>query len=47
MRSTRLALLMVAALLAPATAGAQAYPAKPIHVVFPYPGGSPIDEPPG
>ena len=43
MRSTRLALLMVAALLAPATAGAQAYPAKPIHVVFPYPGGSPID----
>jgi tripartite-type tricarboxylate transporter receptor subunit TctC len=34
---------MVAALLAPASAGAQAYPAKPIHVVFPYPGGSPID----
>ncbi|WP_158213248.1 tripartite tricarboxylate transporter substrate binding protein [Pigmentiphaga sp. NML080357] len=27
----------------PLTAAAQAYPSKPIHVVFPYPTGSPVD----
>ncbi len=39
--ASALATLMISA--APLAATAQAYPTKPIHVVFPYPTGSPID----
>lgn len=37
------ALSSLTLLAAPALAQAQAYPARPVHVVFPYPAGSPID----